>query len=65
MTRREGSYVVEEIDHSYFLHMVDMWSRLTQSAIITRKEPKEVIDKFMLHWVAVVPSLERVMSSGA
>ena len=37
----------------YILHMVDMWSRLTQSVIIKRKEPKEVIDKFMINWVLV------------
>lgn len=37
----------------YILHMVDMWSRLTQSVIIKRKEPKEVIDKFMIKWVVV------------
>ena len=37
----------------YILHMVDMWSRLTQSVIIARKEPREVIDKFMIKWVGV------------
>ena len=30
-----------------------MWSRLTQSVIITRKEPREVIDKFLIKWVGV------------
>ena len=37
----------------YILHMVDMWSRLTQSVIIERKEPREVIDKFMIKWIGV------------
>ena len=38
---------------SYILHMVDMWSRLTQSVIIKRKEPRVVIDKFMIKQVGV------------
>ena len=37
----------------YILHMVDMWSRLTISALIKRKHPREVIDKFMTKWVGV------------
>ena len=40
-------------EKSYILHMVDMWSRLTQSVIIKRKEPRVVIDKFMIKWVGV------------
>ena len=36
----------------YILHMVDMWSRLTQSVKIARKLPREVIDKFMIKWVS-------------
>ena len=36
----------------YILYCVDMWSRLTTAAFITRKEPKQVIDKIMSKWVA-------------
>ena len=43
----------EDGKKGYILHMVDMWSRLTQSVKITRKEPREVIDKFMLKWVSI------------
>ena len=37
----------------YILYMVDMWSRLTISAIISRKHLREVIDKFMMKWIGV------------
>ena len=36
----------------FILHMVDMWSRLTVSVPLKRKQPKEVIDKIMQYWVA-------------
>ena len=48
---------LKEIDDNgkkgYILHMVDMWSRLTQSVKIKRKFPREVIDKFLMKWVSI------------
>ena len=44
--------------NGYILYCVDLWSRLTTAAFITRKEPRQVIDKIMSKWVAYygVPS---------
>ena len=42
--------------------MVDMWSRLTQSVIIERKEPREIIDKFMIKWVGVFGIPEAILN---
>ena len=36
----------------YILYCIDMWSRLTTAAFISRKEPRQVIDKIMSKWVA-------------
>ena len=36
----------------YILYCVDLWSRLTTAAYLTRKEPRQVIDKIMTKWVA-------------
>ena len=36
----------------YILYCVDLYSRLTTAAYITRKEPRQVIDKIMSKWVA-------------
>ena len=48
---------LKEIDDNgkkaYILHMVDMWSRLTQSVKIKRKHPREVIDNVLIKWVSV------------
>ena len=38
--------------NGYILYCVDLWSRLTTAAFITRKEPRQVIDKIMSKWVA-------------
>ena len=32
--------------------MVDLWSKMTQAAIITRKQPKQVVNGICLKWVA-------------
>lgn len=44
--------------NGYILYCIDLWSRLTTAAFITRKEPRQVIDKIMSKWVAYygVPS---------
>ena len=36
----------------YILHMIDMWSRLTISAFIPRKRPRDVIEKLLEKWVS-------------
>ena len=35
----------------YLLYMVDMWSRLTQAAVIRSKKPRAVVDKILQNWV--------------
>ena len=36
----------------YILHMIDMWSRLTISVIISRKRPRDVVDAMCRSWIA-------------
>ena len=35
----------------HILHMIDLFSRLTVSVFISRKEPKQVIDSLLTHWI--------------
>lgn len=39
-------------DEEHILHMIDMWSRLTVSVFIPRKDPKIVTEKIMTNWVS-------------
>ncbi|VDI13885.1 Hypothetical predicted protein [Mytilus galloprovincialis] len=42
------------IDHNfYYLHIIDLFSRLSAAAIIRRKDSQLVVDKFMQIWVSV------------
>ena len=36
----------------YILYMVDIWSKMTQAAVISRKQPKQVVNGICLKWVA-------------
>ena len=36
----------------YILYMIDMFTRFTQAAFITRKTPEQVVDAIMVKWVA-------------
>ena len=36
----------------YILYMVDMWSKMTQAAIIKRKQPKLVVNELCMKWVS-------------
>ena len=38
-------------EEKYILYMVDLWSKMTQAAIITRKQPKQVVNEICLKWV--------------
>ncbi|VDI55042.1 integrin-linked kinase-associated serine/threonine phosphatase 2C [Mytilus galloprovincialis] len=45
---------LHEIDHNfYYLHIIDLFSRLSAAAIIRRKDSQLVVDKFMQIWVSV------------
>ncbi|CAG2240933.1 unnamed protein product [Mytilus edulis] len=45
---------LHEIDHNfYYLHVIDLFSRLSAAAIIRRKDSKVIVDKFMQIWVGV------------
>ena len=48
-------------DGKYILHMVDMFSRLSVSVFVQSKQPKEIVDKVMKHWVAVWGLMKYVM----
>ncbi|VDI51207.1 Hypothetical predicted protein [Mytilus galloprovincialis] len=45
---------LHEIDHNfYYLHIIDLFSRLSAAVIIRRKDSQLVVDKFMQIWVSV------------
>ena len=45
---------LHEIDHNlYYLHISDVFSRLSAAAVIRRKDPQVIVDKFMQVWVSV------------
>ena len=45
---------LHEIDHNfYYLHIIDLFSRLSAATIIRRKDPQLIVDKFMQIWVSV------------
>ena len=45
---------LHEIDHSfYYLHIIDLFSRLSAAAIIREKDSQVIVDKFMQVWVSV------------
>ena len=45
---------LHEIDHNfYYLHIIDLFSRLSAAAIIRKKESKVIVDKFMQIWVGI------------
>ncbi|VDH90019.1 Hypothetical predicted protein [Mytilus galloprovincialis] len=45
---------LHEIGHNfYYLHIFDLFSRLSAAAIIRRKDSQLVVDKFMQIWVSV------------
>lgn len=35
----------------WILHMIDMWSRYTVSVFTNQKQPANVIDAIMMHWI--------------
>ena len=42
------------IDHNfYYLHIIDLFSRLSAAAIIRKKDSQVIVDKFMQIWVGV------------
>ena len=45
----------------YILHMVDMFTRLSVSVFVRSKQPKEIINKVMKHWVAVWGIMDGVL----
>ena len=45
---------LHELDHNiYYLHVIDLFSRLSAAAIIRRKDSQVIVDKFMQIWVGV------------
>ena len=45
---------LHEIDHNfYYLHIIDMFSRLSAAAIIRKKDSNIIVDKFMQIWVGI------------
>ncbi|VDI49488.1 Hypothetical predicted protein [Mytilus galloprovincialis] len=45
---------LHEIDHNfYYLHVIDLFSRLSAAAIIRRKDSKVIVDRFMQKWVGI------------
>ena len=45
---------LHQIDHNfYYLHIIDLFSRLSAAAIIRKKEPQVIVDKFMQIWVGI------------
>ena len=37
----------------YIMHMIDAFTRFTQSCVLKWKEPKIVVDKLLLHWIGI------------
>ena len=46
----------------YILYMIDMFSRLTQAAFLTRKVPEQVVDAIMEKWVAVYGTPQAILN---
>ena len=45
---------LHEIDHNfYYLHIIDLFSRLSGAAIIRKKDSQVIVDKFMQIWVGI------------
>ena len=45
---------LHEIDHNfYYLHIIDLFSRLSAAAIIRKKDSQVIVDKFMQIWVGI------------
>ena len=46
----------------WILHMIDVYSRFTQSVFISSKSPKVVIDAILVHWVGNFGVMRRLFS---
>ncbi len=46
----------------WILHLIDLWSRYTQSVFIKRKKPSSVIDAIMQNWIGTFGVMEGVLS---
>ena len=45
---------LHQIDHNfYYLHIIDLFSRLSAAAIIRKKDSQVIVDKFMQIWVGI------------
>ena len=42
---------LKQWNHRWILHIIDMWSRYTVSIFIDSKQPSNVIDALMTHWI--------------
>ena len=43
-------------ENGFIFYMIDMYTRYTAAAFITRKTCNEIVDKFMKHWVSIFGS---------
>ena len=46
----------------WILHIIDMWSRYTISAIINRKRPSDVVNVLMQRWIGVFGIMGSIMT---
>ena len=46
----------------WILHIIDMWSRYTISAIINMKRPSDVVNALMQRWIGVFGNMESIMT---
>ena len=46
----------------YIMHMVDLYSRLSVSVFIDTKQPSEIVDKLMQHWVAIWGLMDGILT---
>ena len=46
----------------WILHIIDMWSRYTISAIINRKRPSDVVNALMQKWIGVFGIMGSIMT---
>ena len=50
---------LHQIDNNfYYLHIIDLFSRLSAAAIIRKKDPQVIVDKFMQIWVGMYDAPE-------
>ena len=49
-------------ENLWILHMVDVYSRFTQSVLITSKRPKVVIDAIILNWIGNFGVMKKLLS---